>query len=634
MALPVPYQLKTFADITNAVREELKIQSTDTVSISRIQRDINIIYLDEVVSFSNWRWLRGNINLGVAAAFSNGTASVTQNSSQVTLTTTPGPSRKNFYFSVVGYNEIYRIQAHTSSSVTVYLESGYTGATNATASYKIWTDEVPLPSFVRESLTVYQDFQDNPLENCGLQKYRQYVAALPKAEGRPLFYTCETYTDPGQYTAVTSLPALSTRASDILNKTLVFVADVSSYLAQGDRIKITLAGDATYNGEYVVASVSTTTITYTGIYPLTESATADSSMAFAKAYSSSNDRRYKRLLIYPSINASTQMLHCDYLREVVPMVNDADEPLMPIGDRAVLLYGALQRAWSRERNPEEATKNQGLYDRKLARMAGKVDDSIEPPKLTINRVYLGSKRMAQRQRSVNEGFFPGGNMGGGSSGGGNTGTPNRVAVFDSSGNLLASVTTSTEEVYVHGVTSQLAGNSDVATYTNKSISATTNTLTNIANAEIKALAAIAVNKLAALSASLVVVSDASGFLTTSTVTSAQLSTFFSGLTLLTTVSLSDNQSSAANVFTYVAATYPKAIIDYSIDRGSSNIELGRLMVVTDASASVNITQTTSALGASGVTLTADYNSSNVRIRYTSTSTGTAPTFKYIARQWA
>jgi len=67
------------------------------------------------------------------------------------------------------------------------------------------------------------------------------------------------------------------------------------------------------------------------------------------------------------------------------------------------------------------------------------------------------------------------------------------------------------------------------TLTNKTIDADQNTITNIENADIKAAAGIAVSKLAALTASRAVASDASGFLTASSATSTELG-YLSGVT--------------------------------------------------------------------------------------------------------
>jgi hypothetical protein len=77
----------------------------------------------------------------------------------------------------------------------------------------------------------------------------------------------------------------------------------------------------------------------------------------------------------------------------------------------------------------------------------------------------------------------------------------------------------------------VVGTTDTQTLSNKTITSAANTLTidadvstvsNIKNAEIKAGAAIAVNKLAALTASRAVVSDGSGFLSAATTTSTEI----------------------------------------------------------------------------------------------------------------
>jgi hypothetical protein len=452
--MAVTYQVKTFADIYTAVIEELKIQATDTTTINRVKRDINILYLEEVVPFANWKWLRGNVELQVQAVVTAGTANCLQNSAQVTLTVPPAGSKKGFWFSVVGQNDIYKISQHTANSTVLYLETPFNQTTGTTYNYQIWSDEVPLPTFARETFEVTHDYCDQPLENCGLQKFRQYVSALPKAQGRPIFYTTDGYYDPGAYQTIPGLPALSTRSSAGLLKTLVFSSDVSSYFTPGAMFEITLAGDNTYNGKYEISSVNTTTITYTGVYYLTESAVADAAMTFQLYNAPVDSRRQKRILCYPAINTYTTTLHVDYLKEVIALTNDTDEPLIPVSDRVILLYGALQRAWGRERNPEEAKKNEGYYEKKLQRMAGKIDDSIDNPVLRVNRVYLDSKRMAQRGRWSG---FPDGWGGGGGSGATSvpTGTANTVAYFNTSGLLTSSITTGTELAYVHGVTSSI-----------------------------------------------------------------------------------------------------------------------------------------------------------------------------------
>lgn len=305
------YEIRDFEDIIDMVMEELKYQSTDTVSTNRIKRDINAVYLDEVVPFKRWHWLSGHTKVQHKAYYNAGTCSVTPESTTVVLSVAPlaiTGSRANFLFSVDGFNEIYTISAHTAGSDTITLSSQYNGAINATASYKIWADTIALPTDCKETIEVWQDFYKQPLEAKGLQDFRRVVQESPKSALKPLYYHTYDFYDPTSGTAETE--------SD----------------------------------------------------------------------------RYRVLKVHPSMISDTITLHVDYLKEASALDLDADEPLMPYEDRIVLVYGALSRAWARERNPEEALRNERLFKEKLDRMAGKVEDGFDKPQIVPDSLYVRKKR--------------------------------------------------------------------------------------------------------------------------------------------------------------------------------------------------------------------------------------------------
>ncbi len=230
------FEIRTFVDMQSAVREELKVQSGDTTSINRIKRTINDIYINEVAPYERWKWLRKTVDLTHDAKINVGTASVTLGDRTITLTDAPVLSQRGNWFSAKNHKERYRVAQHVAGATTLELESDFTGATNGTVNYTLWSDFVALPSDCRETFEVTQDFLQEPVSNVGLQKFRSLVSIQPKAETRPRFYTTDDWVDPDPYATISGIPALSTRASAGRVKTLVYAADVSSLLSAGDRI--------------------------------------------------------------------------------------------------------------------------------------------------------------------------------------------------------------------------------------------------------------------------------------------------------------------------------------------------------------------------------------------------------------
>lgn len=193
------YEVVDFQDIQDAIREELKVQSSDTLSINRIKRVINQVYLQEIVPFHKWKWLEGTHRAIHKARYNTGTCIVTPESATVTLNTTPSVGTGSFAgkrFAVDGYNEIYIVSAHTAGSATVTLTSNYTGNLSATAGFKIWNDIVDLPTDCRETIGVWHNFHSKPMEGIGLQKFRKLSALNQRAEAYPSVYYTSDFYDP------------------------------------------------------------------------------------------------------------------------------------------------------------------------------------------------------------------------------------------------------------------------------------------------------------------------------------------------------------------------------------------------------------------------------------------------------
>lgn len=114
----------------------------------------------------------------------------------------------------------------------------------------------------------------------------------------------------------------------------------------------------------------------------------------AAADPESEDARYRQGRVYPAITDHPIMLNVDYVQDDIPdLVDDADEPLMPIGDRVVLYHGAGAEAWAiLSRNEDMADRWRLKANAKLARMAAEREDGMDTPKIKPRHEYVNAIR--------------------------------------------------------------------------------------------------------------------------------------------------------------------------------------------------------------------------------------------------
>jgi hypothetical protein len=622
------YDLQNLADIRNAVREELKISATETETLRRITRDIQMVYR-EVISYARWWWLQESKTVVLPSAWKEGTCRVISGSATVEFSTPPGGLRKGQYFSVDATQQVYIIESHTPGTTTVKLSDKYLGPTQLAATYKIWTDRIALPTNCKETVEVRDMLSATPLENMGLQEFRRLMNPMPKREGNPRYYYTSDFVDPFPSTVISGLPAVTERKSDGVVKRLIFASAVPSSVTVGKALLIEDAGEPSYNGEVYVASITTTrvandTIVYTGKSDTREGINPETA-AQVKALDTNHSRaRYRELHFYPAVSRTKTLLHIDFSKETPPLENDGDEPVIPVDDRVVLLYGALQKAWTRERNPEEAAKNYALYQQKLQRMAGQLQDSLDKAIMRPSRLYMSAKRSSMRRRRFSVPIT------GASGGSGATmaneiyGLPDSVAIFNGDGVLEGSSSVSVTELgYLDGATSNIQGQ----------ISAITASLAgaNIVNAQISPSAAIARSKLASGGANAVIINDNSGVMSESSILASELS-FLAGAQGLASVNMVNNTASPLPLIT-IPKTNSYVWMFYSIKRGSTNVEGGYILLLNDGT-NANIAIMSSNVGSSGADFTADVSGSDVRLLYTLSNTGIDATFKYEVIKWA
>lgn len=397
-------ELRTFKDIQDMVMEELKVN--DTTTRNRIKRDINAAYLNEVVPYANWEWMELRKELVHNAYTSTGTVAVTQDSKTITFSSAPAETVKGYLFSVDGGNDVYEIDSHTAASTTATLKTAFIEDTNASANYKLVKAHIPLPVDMDDVTQVYHGHHRSSLQNVNYQQFTELMLNSQFAGGRPYYYTMTDYIDPDPYDTITGFPTSSSRTSSGFVRAITFLSDPGAYIEIGDKIKVSGAGDDDYNGEFIVEDIDSTNyiLYYSTSTQLTESSTSDSGITIeAEDRERANEVR-RALQFYPNYHTESTLIKVIGVKRPSAMDADTDEPEIPLQDRMVLVYGALSRAWSRLRNPEEAGRNEQLFQRKLARMAAKIKAKQDNPRLQVNPFYLTAKRLNQRRKNNWENF--------------------------------------------------------------------------------------------------------------------------------------------------------------------------------------------------------------------------------------
>ena len=98
------------------------------------------------------------------------------------------------------------------------------------------------------------------------------------------------------------------------------------------------------------------------------------------------------------------------------------------------------------------------------------------------------------------------------------------------------------------------------------------------------------------------------------------------------ITLTDNTASPTTMFTYNAASFPFAVIEFSILRNGA-YEVGQILLANDTIATAQSYSFVNT-ATTGITISSAIIGPNVAVQYTSTATGFNGTFKYEVRRWS
>lgn len=407
MALQSYYRLRTFLDIQNAAIEALRIQPSDIQSLNRIKRNINISYLNQVVSSSrSWTWLNKTAVVSTQPFYEDCTVSVQQNIAYITFARPIGGSRKNWFIGVAGSNEVHQIFEHEDGGTVATLTTRFSGLTNTAARFRIWSDCVPLPADCQTVRTVSSSHKDEPLTSVSLQQLRKYQARNEGFMGKPHIFAEGPRIMPNPYAVIAGLTNPISRQSDGLQKTLYFSQDPSQFLQPGDRLRVVSGLKFEYEGDVSLSAVSAEnkSIQYTARNKRIEANTAVSVPNEIQIFSIAEGDQdpYPTLVIHPSMDEYNHVnnLIVDYQAYPEELLNPDDEPMIPIQHRQVLFFGAMWLSCDRDTDMERAAMYKGLMDQEIQRMVALTTMPARTPKIEFSKDYIKSKMRLPAKRFI------------------------------------------------------------------------------------------------------------------------------------------------------------------------------------------------------------------------------------------
>ena len=113
----------------------------------------------------------------------------------------------------------------------------------------------------------------------------------------------------------------------------------------------------------------------------------------------------KVLLIYPPIPDEAYIIHVRYTYSVAPLTSGISEPLLPLNDRWVLVYGALSDYYDQAGDKTSASYWNNEFEKGMRRMIRDNDDTDDKAKLIVVDRWRNNNRTLSPRNSDLGSYF-------------------------------------------------------------------------------------------------------------------------------------------------------------------------------------------------------------------------------------
>lgn len=198
----------TYSDLQTRIANHLRLPTSNTTEMTKIQAIANEVYRDIGLRNPNWWWLRKHAVINTVADVTTGTLAATNGSTTITFSTGPTDSAAGKVVLVTGNvldsGAIYRISTHTAGATTATLDAAYTGTTVTASAYAVYQDRYNLATDTKDVREIRRYGLVSPLRRVGPEEMGE-VKALDTSVGKPLVWTVLDFSTTGDPTTARQL---------------------------------------------------------------------------------------------------------------------------------------------------------------------------------------------------------------------------------------------------------------------------------------------------------------------------------------------------------------------------------------------------------------------------------------------